>query len=210
MFACASAPPANELAARPLGSGGDELRLEVVSERAGTMRFAQVARVHARSGSPLVLTSSIEESVLAPILDRAIRVSGARHVVLGSSSAGSGTESVHAVLIEERPEGVVLLDQVIWTARRAEARVELREDDGTLWLGVMTASEVPADRVEWRLSFGTHELDADAAAGLSLEPIAPAGRALASYPERAERRSGRPLLWLSTRESEFELAGVSL
>jgi hypothetical protein len=92
----------------------------------GTYHYVEELRLSAGRSAPLVLHSSIEHDVLAPIPGPRYSL-GDRHVLLlGWSSTGGGAETLHALVLEVAPAGVRLQRHLTLTRDRGSSVLFVR------------------------------------------------------------------------------------
>jgi hypothetical protein len=92
----------------------------------GTYHYVEELRLSAGPSAPLVLRTSFEHDVFAPIPGPQYPL-GDRHVLLlGWSSTGAGAETLHALVLEVGPTGVHLRRHVTMTRSRGDSVLIVR------------------------------------------------------------------------------------
>jgi hypothetical protein len=110
----------------------------------GTYHYVQELRLRAGQSAPLVLRTSLEHDVLAPIPGPQYPL-GDRHVLLmGWSSTGGGTETLHAMVLEVAPAGVRLRRHLTMTRNRGNSVLFVRRvAPAEVLLGLLEPAEGP-------------------------------------------------------------------
>lgn len=132
------------------GKRSTALTVKQVSGSGGTMHLAEKTVISCgRCGAPLALRS-------AALIDHVLDVGEKRYLLLGWSSGGSGTQSVHVLLVHVGPGGPELIDELQWYSTRGEA-------------GILLASTPQGWRVGFpQLPTGDEEYDQDYGSSLKL------------------------------------------
>src|SRR5262249_43236472 len=92
----------------------------------GTYHYVKELCLSAGSTAPLVLRTSVEHDVLAPIPGPQYPL-GDRHVLLlGWSSTGAGAETLHALVLAVTPAGVQLRRHLTMTRDRGSSLLIVR------------------------------------------------------------------------------------
>lgn len=201
--------PAAGCAPRP-GGAPDETRLVVrvipQKDETGTMHYAERAEIASGRGRPLVLVTDVEKGVMAPLVERQVRV-GPRHaLLLGWSSWGGGMATIQALLVRADPGGVVLQDRLEITTDRASAGVLVRAEGGRIRIGIPRPAEQAHHGDEWELTFAGRRLDLAGIRSLRCAARSAADAAAISYcpPLGGEAPdAGGKVIWFRVGESGF-------
>lgn len=122
----------------------------------GTMHYAERVAITLAGHAPMVVNTDIEAGVLAPYVSRQYDLGGRRYLLLGHSSWGAGTETVHAMLVGLRGGRLAQLDQVSVTTSRGQSAVILRQVHGQVQIGVFEPTERECASGHWWLARGKY------------------------------------------------------
>jgi hypothetical protein len=89
-------------------------RLEIESypaEDSGTMHYAARTVIRLAGASPLEVSAE-DEDTQQPILEKQFALTDSRFLVLGFSSEGAGMQTIHALLIENVANRLVIKDEL--------------------------------------------------------------------------------------------------
>lgn len=137
----------------------------------GSMHYAEELLLRAGDDETRLATD-VARDVLAPIASPPLLLRGCRYLVVGWTSAGGSTSTIHALIVDASSHGVRLLDHLRVTGKRARGGIVVRERDGRAWIGVPgpDPSETADDPDGWRLETSRSALDASAVGARSLVP----------------------------------------
>lgn len=105
----------------------------------GTMHYSNSVEVKLGPGRPAILGSSVEKGYLAPSYFFKTEITAPDSAILfGYSSWGSGTETIHVILVKRYDTNTVVTDHLRLTTRRGECGVFYTKEG---WLFVAVPSE---------------------------------------------------------------------
>ena len=177
-------------------------------ESTGTMHFAQSLAIRIGSAEPLKV-----QAEMLPIPGPCYRLPEQRFLVLGWSSAGSGMESIHALVVGTRAGAVVLDGQLDYTSDRPGTGLLVHPmGDDEIWLGIPEPAAGFVHQAEdWALAFGTgpqRNLSLDDIRALTFEAVAESpGDTFYAPPTQAIPRPRR-VAWMTITAGGFAPAAA--
>jgi hypothetical protein len=175
----------------------------------GNTHYAERLEVASGRGRRLVLETDMEAGVLAPLIDRQVRLGPGWALLLGWSSWGGGMQTVQALVVSAGSEGVTLQDRLRFTTDRPSAGVLLVTRWNEVRIGLPEPGKQVKDPDDWELCFGGARRDLAAIRALRYAARADAGQDASFYcpPLRTKTpAAGSRFAWVLVDESGFRLA----